>query len=612
MTLMTYSRAAWKSAVACTLALGLLAGCGGGGSKTSDNSPGNIQAASTTGIRALPSAFTTSKAVSYSPFRTANRAIEDVTDANVKADLDLLVTAGVGVIRLFDSSDKVALRTLRVISTNNMNLKVMLGIYLNSYEYQTNAATTLGIKQANDDEIARGVSLAKTYPSQVIAVSVGNETMVSWSYVPISTTVMAGYIKTVRDQITQPVTTDDNWAFYAGYGRNASDQVADILRQIDFASVHTYAHEDAFFSNFNDNDPKPDWDWQQAGVTDLTKRAAAMMDAAMAKTKKDYNAVRAFLDSNGRASMPIIIGETGWKAADSGGDRNAYYKFFSSPANQKMFYVRLLDWALESRTTNGPKGIVYFEAFDEPWKGSDDKWGLFTVDRKARCAAQVLNPSANWVSDTSSSCVDSAALYYAPPTLNAAVSASTLVIHNESVTGWPNGMRADAYQGGTFTLVYPKTGDSVSTDMGANLASSNYIELNTFTPANYGWGLIWHSDVTPEVTANMSNFVNGSIKFSVKTNYLGKLRIGISSDTDTRSTQEAYVLVSDGDQYGYCRTGTSWCTVTIPLSAFKTANPLLDLRYILTRFSISDVYSATGNDGTGQSTIKLDNIYWSR
>ena len=585
----------------------LLAGCGGGG-KTSDVVAGDIQPAVTTGLRALPTAFTTKKSVAYSPFVTSNRATETITDAQVQTDLNLLVSAGFGVIRLFDSSDKVALRTLRVIRANNINLKVMLGIYVHSFEYETNAATRLGIQQANDDEIARGVALANEYRNEVIAVSVGNETMPIWSVVPISTTTLAQYIKTVRDQITQPVTTDDNWAYYAGTARNANDQVNDILRQIDFASIHTYAYADAAYSNFSDSDPLPDWDWQQKGVTNLTLRAAAMMDAAIAKTKSDYNAVRSYLDTMGRAGMPIIIGETGWKAANSGASIDT---LMAHPVNQKMFYARLLDWAFESRTTNGPKGIVYFEAFDEPWKQGDDKWGLFTVDRKARCAVQALNPTLT--ADTSASCADTAAVYYSPPTLTAAVSTTNLVVHNESTTGWPIDMRADPYQGGTFNLVYPAMGDSVASDLASdNLpASSHYIELNTFTPAGYGWGLLWHSSASPEVPANLSLFANGSIKFSIKTSYLGKLRIGISSDTELRATQEAFVLVSDG-QYGYCRTGTSWCDVTIPVSAFTAANPKLDLRYILTRFSISDVYSATGNDGTGQTTIKLDNIRWSK
>ncbi|MDE2417840.1 MAG: hypothetical protein KGN32_08550 [Burkholderiales bacterium] len=592
----------------------MLGGCGGGGT-TTDQMNGGPAPASATGLRALPSAFTTRKAVSYSPFRTATsdagRATEVITDQQVKDDLDLLVTAGIGLIRIFDSSDKVALRTLRVIQTYNLDIKVMLGIYVNTFEYVTDPATRASIQAGNEDEMARGVTLAKTYPNQVVAVSVGNETMVYWSFVPISTKTMAGYIKTVRDQISQPVTTDDNWVFYAGRSRNAADQAADIFSQIDFASIHTYSIEDAEYSNFADADPAPDWDWQQKGQTNLALRASAMMDAAIGKTKSDYAAVRAYLDKNGRANLPIIIGETGWKAADPSG--TGRYKFLGHPANQKMYYSRLLDWAIASRSDAGPKGIVYFEAFDEPWKQSDDNWGLFNVTRQARCAAQSLNPTATWAKDTSKPCDEASALYYVPPVLNTAVTQPSFVIHSEAVTGWPSGMRADAYQAGTFTLGYPLTGDSASGDQAGTLGASHYISLSGFNnTAGYGWGLLWQSSASTPVTANMSNFANGSIRFSVKSAYVGSLRIGISSDTDLGRPVDAFVLVSNGT-YGYCNTGTVWCDVSIPLSAFKAASPTLDLRYILTRFSVSDVWSATGNAArTGMPEIRLDNIYWAQ
>ncbi len=591
----------------------LLNACGGGGT-TTDASNGPLVAASTSasGLRALPSVFAGGKAVAYSPYRTSTqepqRASEVITDAQVKQDLDLLVTAGIKLIRLFDSSDKVAQRTLRVIRDNNMDIKVMLGAYVNSFEYITATVPRASAQAANEDEMSRVVTLAKTFKDQVVAVSVGNETMVTWSFNPISTTVMAGYLKTVRDQITQPVTTDDNYAFYAGFARNAAEQAADVFKQIDFASIHSYAIEDIAYSNFNDADPLPDWDWQQLGITDPSKRAEAMMSAALAKTQKDYMLARNYLDKNGRANLPIVIGETGWKAADPSG--SGRYRYLGHPVNQKMYLNRLLDWSISSQHDNGPKGIVYFEAFDEPWKGSDDKWGLFNVNREARCAAQFLNPVATWTTEAGS-CADTAALYYSPPATNPAVSTPVLTIFNESVTGWPAGMRADAYAANTFKLAYPKLGDSAPSDLGATLALSNYIQLDTFTPASYGWGLLWQSSATPVVTANMSNFASGSVRFSVKTNYAGALRIGISSDTVLGSGAEAFVLVSNG-KYGYCNTGV-WCDVSIPLSAFQAANPALDLRYVLTRFSISDVWSATGNTArTNMPPIAMDNIYWAK
>jgi exo-beta-1,3-glucanase (GH17 family) len=598
-------------ALTATAAL-ILNACGGGGT-TSDEASGAIASASASGLRALPSAFTTRKAVAYSPYRTATtvdgRAAEVITDAQVKQDLDLLVTAGIGLIRLFDTSDKVALRTLRVIRANGMDIKVMLGMYVGSFENATDPVVRASVQAANQDEMARGVTLANTYQNEVVAVSVGNETMVSWTYNPVSTATMAGYIKSVRDQITQPVTTDDNYAFYAGFGRNAAEQAAEVFRQIDFASVHTYPLEDSYYSNFSDADPLPDWDWQQLAVTDTTKRADAMMAAAVAKAQKDYMLARNYLDKNGRSNLPIVLGETGWKAADPSG--TGRYRYTGNPVNQKMYLSRLLDWALASKTNNGPKGMIYFEAFDEPWKGADDKWGLFNVAREARCSAQALNAAASWAKEAGS-CADSTALYFAPPVVNAAVAGPQLTIFNETVPGgWPTDMKADAYENPippTFLVSYTATGDSAPSDPG-----NHYIQIDTFHPASYGWGLLWQSNATPAATANMSNFANGALHFSVKTLYEGKLRIGISSDTILGSRAQAFVLVSNGNN-GYCNTGT-WCDVTIPLSVFQAANPALDLRYILTRFSISDVWSgdpvSTGNTlRTGMPEIRLDNIYW--
>ncbi|MCX8517016.1 MAG: hypothetical protein ORN29_02965, partial [Rhodoferax sp.] len=443
-----------------TIAMGVLTAlvlnaCGGSGITTDESGAGSLSAASATGLRTLPSAFVERKAVAYSPYRTStkesDRASEVITDEQVKQDLDLLKTAGIGLIRLFDSSDKVALRTLRVIRANNLDIKVMLGVYVNTFEYNADPAAQATLQAGNEAEMARGVALANTYSNEVVAVSVGNETMVDWSFVSVSTKTMAGYIKSVRDRISQPVTTDDNYAFYAGKVRNASEQAAEVFRQIDFASIHSYPLEDALYSNANDQDIWPDWDWQQLAVTDTSKRAEAMMQAAIGKLKRDYAWVRSNLDQTGRGYLPIVIGETGWRGADPG---SGQYRYMANPVNQKMYYALLLDWALASRNNDGPKGIVYFEAFDEPWKGNDDKWGLFNVKREARCAAQALNPAAAWARETAS-CEEASATYYAPPAPSAAVTAPQLTIFNESVTGWPVGMRADAYEGGTFVLAYP-------------------------------------------------------------------------------------------------------------------------------------------------------------
>jgi hypothetical protein len=343
-----------------------------------------------------------------------------------------------------------------------------------------------------------------------------------------------------------------------------------------------------------------------------------MMNASMIATRAQYQMVRDSLDRKGLRNIPIVIGETGWNAVDVG-----KLRFRAGPVNQKMYFTRLETWRAEGRIGPGPANVFYFEAFDEPWKGGDDKWGLFNVFRQARCVVQALSPTYPPEREVDSvtalatgnvvSCADTNVNAYVAPTPTTAVTDAKLVLHSESVTGWPTGMRADAYEPFTFTLNYPVTGDSASGDQAASLAVSNYIKLSAFAPKPYGWGLLWQSSATPAAAVNMSNFSNGSIHFSVKTGYVGKLRIGISSDTELIGTTESFVLVSNGDGYGYCSSATRWCDVSIPLSAFTSANPDLDLRYVQTRFSISDVYSATGNaDATGQPEIRLDNIYWSQ
>ena len=568
----------FRLAAASALILGVVA-CGGGGGETT---PVTDVSVSPSGLRPLTPDFINRRAVNYSPYATAtsaeDRVNEVITDAGVLRDLNLLLEAGIGMIRLFDSDEKVAQRVLRVIQNNDLDMKVYLGMWMGGADPDGNQA-----------QMAYGVALANTFKDIVVAVSVGNESLVSWSGHKMDPKELASNITTVRSQISQPVTTDDNWAYYA-----AADRA--VIDAIDFAAVHTYAMVDTHYL------PNP-WDWKQLGESDLSKRAAAMMDAAMVATTNDYNAARAFLDKVGRVDMPIVIGETGWMAKDPGA---GWYTLLAAPVNQKMYLERLMAWADEGRNGAGPKNVFYFEAFDEPWKGSDDGWGLFTVDREARCSAQSLNPTATWAK-TTDSCTDADAVYYAPPVLNAAVT-GTPVIHSEAVTGWPTGLRSDAYEGNTFTLEYPATGDSADTDPG-----NHYIRLSNFAPKAYGWGLLWQSDVTPALTLNMSNFSNGAIHFSVKTGYTGKLRVGISSDTESRQGAEAFVIVSDNDEYGYCTDSNQWCDVSIPLSAFQAANPELDLRYVRIGFSISDVYDSTGNtDATGKPEIRLDNIYWAQ
>jgi exo-beta-1,3-glucanase (GH17 family) len=69
--------------------------------------------------------------------------------------------------------------------------------------------------------------------------------------------------------------------------------------------------------------------------------------------------------------------EGGWATiASEFGDR-------ANEANQARYYREVSRWAEETNTT-----FMFFEAFDEPWKGNPDNpegaekhWGVFNVDR---------------------------------------------------------------------------------------------------------------------------------------------------------------------------------------------------------------------------------------
>ena len=552
--------------------------CGGGGTTPVNASGGEM--------RPLPADFTTRKAVSYSPYRTATSSAgldaEVITEAQVKEDLDLLVKAGFGLVRVFSSGDKVAGRTLQVIFKYALDIKVQLGAYTAGDVYGTDAERAIN-EANNQTELQRTIALARQYRDIVVAVSVGNETQVDFSGVRTKPETLARYLKTVRDQVTQPVTTDDNWAPFAN--PNAA-----ILATIDYVSMHTYTQLDSYF--------QPNlFDWRQLS-TAAAGRAQAMANANITEARRQYGEVRAALDKRGLGSMPVTIGETGWNVLDP------KLPFRAHPVNQKLYYDGLRTWAAEGRSGSGPKAIFYFEAFDEPWKQSDDGWGLFNKNRQARYVIQGLGTcGTTWICEAPTY-TTADALYYALAVANAAVTANKYRIYTEAPAGSGTEVAAASLRVDAFS------GDSVQrpevTSTFAPGDASHSIEI-TPTPKDYGWGLLWQSAIAK--SENLSGFAaSGTVNFSIKTTYAGKIEVGISSDTVDRVGAEAYLQIASG-QYGYRNNG-EWVQVSIPLAAFVAANPKLDLSLVLSRFVIADRWAITGNLArTGLPLLYLDGIY---
>lgn len=580
------SPSAWLLALVLGFAA-LLVSCGGGGS---------VPATQPGGLRALSADFSSRKAVNYSPYRSTNRDTEIVTRENVLQDLQLLVQGGFTLIRTFDSSDEFARLMLQIIKDNGINMKVQLGIYI----APTNGtgAVLASARAFNNAEVARGIRLANDFKNIVIAVSVGNESIAFGNNTP---DVMASHLATVRSGVTQPLTTNDVWDAYAGLpGSGGAGMPAYLINLIDFAAVHTYP---ILYASPGYYDP---WDWEQQAVAPAA-RAAAMMDAAVDRVKVNLSAVRKYLTGLGHGSMPIVLGEAGWKAVPTGD-----LTYLAHPVNQKMFYDRLLALGDKSKNADAPAAIFYFEAFDEPWKATanpgfnDDHWGLFDVNRKARYVVQNLYAASQWAPGS----YTLADAVFAPTVVSQVITANRYTVYADAVTageaiapvaqwfGFDSPPNAFAGEGNDATLA---------------AEGARFMELgpapSTAVGKDYGWGVL---TVTAPPRVDLSPFLaNGKLNFSIKTTYPGKLMFGFG----TPVAGAVFVVASNtnADGYGYINDGT-WRRVSIPISAFTAAGAKFDLTKVTSTLVVADVYDRTGNTGTRGNTTKvfIDAVYWSK
>jgi exo-beta-1,3-glucanase (GH17 family) len=315
--------------------------------------------------RCIPDRVLARPAVCYSGYRAGQNPNLNVfpSEAQVKEDLDLLVRANYSFLRLFDATEHAA-TVLKVITDNDLDIKLQLGVWIRGAKATQDTA--------NQAEISRAIALAIQYPKIIVGVSVGNETLDSWSSVLTPPADLVGYIAQVRAAITQPVTTDDLFPpleLQSGY-----QDVLAVLQAVDYLSVHVYAAIDASYSG---------WDFGQIYVPVGPGRAQAMMAAAQAYTEKTIVDVRKVLAAN-NLDLPITIGEAGWKSRVT--DRTKVAEgVFAYEVNQQQFFAGLEAWTYgANHDADSPGTAFYFEAFDEPWKTTDDGWGLFDTQRNAK------------------------------------------------------------------------------------------------------------------------------------------------------------------------------------------------------------------------------------
>jgi exo-beta-1,3-glucanase (GH17 family) len=304
-------------------------------------------------------------AVCYSGFRSGQHpdrgeGANNPSDNQILEDLRILSRdAKFRLIRLYDSGENSE-SILRIITENKLDIKVMLGIWLNAELSNHKNCTwlTQPIPQAeltknnlsNHLEIQKGIRLANKYPKIVVAINVGNEALNDWNDHKVNPDTVISYVRIVKKAVRQPVTVADMDQYWSARG-------SILAGEVDFISIHVY----------------PVWEGQD-------------IDKAMSYTIENVEKVRAALPNS-----KIVITEAGWATvASEFGER-------ASEEKQQLYYTQLMEWSAKQNITT-----FFFEAFDEDWKGSPEDslgaekhWGLFTVDRKPKKAMQQFFNKSN-------------------------------------------------------------------------------------------------------------------------------------------------------------------------------------------------------------------------
>ncbi|MEK8023661.1 MAG: glycosyl hydrolase family 17 protein [Candidatus Hydrogenedentota bacterium] len=291
-------------------------------------------------------------AISYGPFRDGQEpGQKGPTEGEILSDLQL-IGKNWKHIRLYDSSE-VSELVLKVIRKNHLPIRVMLGVWIAPPDKFDWAA------KGNKTQVENAVRLAKEYSDIVIGINVGNETQVSWSFHRTDRNLLLKAIRAVRNNVTQPVTTADDYNFWN------KEESRSMAEEVDFIVVHLYAM----------------WNGQK-------------LAEAIPWMEKNYSGIQAL-----HPGKMLVIGEAGWattyNASKKGpGDQGTLIKGEVNEKAQKAFYEALSGWIDERKVTT-----FWFEAFDENWKGGgtasgplevEKHWGLYTADRKPKLAAQSL------------------------------------------------------------------------------------------------------------------------------------------------------------------------------------------------------------------------------
>lgn len=334
------------------------------------------------------------QAIAYSGHRREVRSVENTpTLDETKEDLRILAAMGIKLLRTYNTtiyphSERI-LQAIRELKQDDPDFEmlVMLGAWIQCKDaYREGVDHTVEDAAFNQREIEGAIRLAHAYPDVVRIIAVGNEAMVTWQahYVPAATILRwVESLQAARGRGDVPaatmITTSDNWAALGGEASYRNEDLAELVRRIDFLSLHTYAFHDTYYNPVLQWAPRP----EEADLP-VVEQIDRAIERSVALQKDQHRAVLDYLASIG-VDKEVHIGETGWASLD-----NSFYGPDGTRAADEyvagLFHAAIRTWTREHNLT-----CFYFEAFDEPWKsdgtaGSEGHFGLFTVDGQAKFA----------------------------------------------------------------------------------------------------------------------------------------------------------------------------------------------------------------------------------
>ena len=519
----------------------------------------------------------------YGGYRGKTR--DDVpTVAELKEDLKILAAMKVNLIRTYNTQQfahaanlLAAIEELKSEDTE-FEMFVMLGAWIDcegAWTDQPNHAAEN--TENNTAEIEAAVELANKHPEVVKIIAVGNEAMVHWAatYFVSADVILkwVTYLQGLKQNGGLPkdvrITSSDNFASWGGESSDYhTDALADLIRAVDYISLHTYPFHDTHYNSEFWISPAEDASLSPA------EKAQRAVDRAMLRATSQYQQTAAYVKSLG-VDKPIHIGETGWASVDSvlygAGGSGAADEYKS-----KLFYDAMRQW-----TRSNGISCFYFEAFDEHWKdatnteGSENHFGLITSDGQAKFALWDLvdsgafaelarggKPITRTFGGDATSLMNS---LLEIPSADAGGSTMITTVNDQRNVGEPVSeqnyivLNKDMVPSADNGMTYPGSPLKVNVwegTCGMGLTADGTIEITTGTGARWGCGLEIQGNGKGE---NLTAFKDGLLHFEIRGDTTSNFAVGFQTGVYADGTQtNNFVTFGPDAEYRLTSEWKSW------------------------------------------------------